>query len=231
MNNTFLIVGGSSGIGKTIVENIKGKGKVYATYHKHEVASRDDINYLPYDSTGDHPLDLDVDHLDGLVYCPGTINLKPFHRLTSKDFIQDFEINLLGAVKVIQQFLPQLKKSENASVVLFSTVAVQQGMSFHSSVAASKGAIEGLTRSLAAELAPKIRVNAIAPSIVNTPLAERLLNTEEKINASGKRHPLQKIGKAEDIAAMTEFLLSDQTSWITGQIIKVDGGMSSIKML
>lgn len=231
MNNTFLIVGGSSGIGKTIAENMKSKGKVYSTYHKHEVSSPEGIDYISYDATDDQPLDLDVDQLDGLVYCPGTINLKPFHRLTNKDFIQDFEINLLGAVRVIQQFLPQLKKSDNASVVLFSTVAVQQGMSFHSSVAASKGAVEGLTRSLAAELAPKIRVNAIAPSIVNTPLAERLLNNDEKIKASEKRHPLHKIGHPEYIAAMAEFLLSDQSSWITGQIMKVDGGMSSIKML
>jgi NAD(P)-dependent dehydrogenase (short-subunit alcohol dehydrogenase family) len=180
--------------------------------------------------TGDDQLSLDIDRLDGLVYCPGTINLKPFHRLKAEDFLEDFEINVMGAVKSIQDMLPLLKKSENASVVMFSTIAVQQGMGFHSSVAASKGAIEGFARALAAELAPKIRVNVVAPSIVNTPLADRLLNTDDKVKASEKRHPLQKIGTADDIAAMAQLLLSDESSWITGQIMHVDGGMSAIKL-
>ena len=178
MNKTYLIIGGSSGIGEEISMNLKDDGNVISTYNKNEKPSQSSVKYIHFDILGEQTLDLDVDQLDGLVYCPGTINLKPFHRLTEKDFVKDFEINLMGAVKVIQQCLPLLKKSDHASIVLFSTVAVQQGMSFHSSVAASKGAVEGLTRSLAAELAPKIRVNAIAPSIVNTPLAERLLNNE-----------------------------------------------------
>jgi NAD(P)-dependent dehydrogenase (short-subunit alcohol dehydrogenase family) len=230
MKKNYLVIGGSSGIGEAIAERMAKLGNVFVTYHKHPKDSSDSLQYVAYDATGDDQLSLDIDRLDGLVYCPGTINLKPFHRLKAEDFLEDFEINVMGAVKSIQDMLPLLKKSENASVVMFSTIAVQQGMGFHSSVAASKGAIEGFARALAAELAPKIRVNVVAPSIVNTPLADRLLNTDDKVKASEKRHPLQKIGTADDIAAMAQLLLSDESSWITGQIMHVDGGMSAIKL-
>jgi NAD(P)-dependent dehydrogenase (short-subunit alcohol dehydrogenase family) len=231
MEKNYLVIGGSSGIGKKVVHKMQKQGNVVATFNHHPVEKDGSVEYVKYDIASDDGLDLEVDRLDGLIYCPGTINLKPFHRLNKEDFLEDFNINLLGAVKSIQGALPLLKKSDNASIVMFSTVAVQQGMSFHASVAASKGAIEGLTRSLAAELAPKIRVNAVAPSLVDTPLASRLLSSEEKKKASEKRHPLQKIGSTEDIASMVEFLLSEQSGWITGQIFSVDGGMSGIKML
>lgn len=169
--------------------------------------------------------------IDGLVYAPGSINLKPFNRLSVDDFNNDFEINVLGAVKVIQKLLPNLKKSESAAIVLFSSVASKLGMPFHASISASKGAVEGLTKSLAAELsAQKIRVNAIAPSLTDTNLASQLLSTPEKREASGKRHPLQRIGNPEEIAKMVEFLLSENSSWITGQIIGIDGGMGSVKL-
>lgn len=169
--------------------------------------------------------------VDGLIYSPGSINLKPFNRLTVEDFKNDFEVNVLGAVKCIQKLLPHLKRSESASVVLFSSVAAKLGMPFHASIAASKSAVEGLTKSLAAELAAqKIRVNAIAPSLTDTPLASALLSTPEKQEASAKRHPLQKVGSAQEMAAMAAFLLSDQGSWITGQIIGIDGGMGSVKL-
>lgn len=169
--------------------------------------------------------------IDGLVYAPGTINLKPFNRLTPDDFKHDFEINVLGAVKCIQKLLPNLKKSGNSSIVLYSSVAAKLGMPFHASVSASKNAVEGLAKSLAAEYAAqKIRVNAIAPSLTDTSLASQLLSTPEKREASSKRHPLQRIGSAEEIAEMTAFLLSDQASWITGQIFGVDGGMSNIRL-
>lgn len=187
-----------------------------------------------------HQLDItkeNLDHIsfpdviDGLVYAPGSINLKPFNRLSEEDFINDFEINVLGAVKCIQKLLPHLKKSESASIVLFSSVAAKLGMPFHASIAASKSAIEGLTKSLAAEFsAQKIRVNAIAPSLTDTALAASLLSTPERREASAKRHPLQRIGTAEDMAKMTAFLLSDQASWITGQIIGIDGGMGAMKL-
>lgn len=169
--------------------------------------------------------------LDGVVYAPGSINLKPFNRLSIDDFKNDFEINVIGAVKVIQKLLPNLKKSESASIVLFSSVAAKLGMPFHASVAASKNAVEGLTKSLAAEFsAQKIRVNAIAPSLTDTHLAANLLSTPEKREASAKRHPLQRIGNAEEIAEMTAFLISDKSSWITGQIFGIDGGMGSVKL-
>lgn len=168
--------------------------------------------------------------IDGLVYAPGSINLKPFNRLSEEDFKNDFEINVLGAIKIIQKLLPNLKKSENANVVLFSSVAAKTGMPFHASIASSKAAIEGLVRSLAAEFAPqKIKVNAIAPSLADTKLATQLLSSEERREASAKRHPLQKIGTAEEMAKMVVFLLSDSCSWITGQIIGIDGGIGNLK--
>lgn len=171
------------------------------------------------------------DVIDGLVYAPGSINLKPFNRLSVDDFNNDFEINLLGAVNTIQKLLPNLKKSENASIVLFSSVAAKLGMPFHASISASKSAVEGLTKSLAAELsAQKIRVNAIAPSLTDTNLASQLLSTPEKREASGKRHPLQRVGNADEIAKMVEFLLSENSTWITGQIIGIDGGLGNVKL-
>ena len=169
--------------------------------------------------------------IDGLVYSPGSINLKPFNRLSTEDFKNDFEINVLGAVKTIQKLLPNLKKSESASIVLFSSVASKLGMPFHASISASKSAVEGLTKSLSAELsAQKIRVNAIAPSLTDTNLASQLLATPEKREASGKKHPIQRIGNPEEIAKMVEFLLSENSSWITGQIIGIDGGMGNVKL-
>jgi NAD(P)-dependent dehydrogenase (short-subunit alcohol dehydrogenase family) len=168
--------------------------------------------------------------LDGLVYCPGAINLRPFSRITPNDFTQDFNLQVGGAIKVIQAVLPALKSSGNASIILFSTVAVQLGLNFHTQVSVSKGAIEGLTKALSAELAPSIRVNCIAPSLTDTPLAASLLNTEQKVEANALRHPLKRIGKVNDISEMACFLLSNKSSWITGQIMHVDGGMSAIKL-
>ena len=171
------------------------------------------------------------DVIDGLVYAPGSINLKPFNRLSIEDFKNDFEINVLGAVKTIQKLLPNLKKSETASVLLQISVAAKLGMPFHASISASKSAVEGLTKSMAAEFSPqKIRVNAIAPSLTDTNLASLLLSTPEKREASGRRHPLQRVGRADEIAKMVAFLLSDHSAWITGQIIGIDGGMSNIKL-
>ena len=169
--------------------------------------------------------------LDGLIYCPGTINLKPFNRLTDQDFLNDFSINVLGAIKVIRQVINKLKKAENSSIVLYSTVAVKTGMGFHSSVAASKSAVEGLAISLSAEFANSgIRVNTIAPSLTDTPLSANLLSSPEKRENSAKRHPAGRIGTTRDISSATLFLLSEDSSWITGQVLHVDGGLSSLRI-
>ncbi|MEQ9404908.1 MAG: SDR family oxidoreductase [Cyclobacteriaceae bacterium] len=229
----YLIVGGSSGIGFQLVKTLSAEG------HSVTVISRtigglegiENVSHIGYDVRSEETLSLDTDTLDGFVYGPGTINLKPFHRLKREDFLEDFEVNVPGGVHILQQVLPALKKGNNSGVVFFSTVAVQQGMGFHSSVAASKGAVEGLTRSLAAELAPLVRVNCIAPSVTDTPLAERLLSSDEKKEASGKRHPLQRVGSPDDIANAAHFLLSKKSTWITGQVLAVDGGMSTLRML
>ncbi len=225
----YLIIGASSGVGSAVLNILN------ADQHQVITASRRDVTdshaHIPFDLTKDElNLSLLPDSLDGLVYCPGSINLKPFHRITDQEFIEEFTLNVIGAIKVIRRVLPLLKNSQQSSIVLFSTIAVQQGMAFHSSIAAAKGALEGLTRSLAAEFAPKIRVNGIAPSLTNTPLAARLLSSDEKKKTSDERHPLKRIGKAEDIARLAAFLLSSQSSWITGQIIHADGGLSSIRV-
>jgi NAD(P)-dependent dehydrogenase (short-subunit alcohol dehydrogenase family) len=166
-----------------------------------------------------------------VAYCPGTIRLKPFQRLTREDFFEDLQVNLLGAVHIIKACLPNLKNSATgASIVLFSTVAVTTGMPFHASIASAKGAVEGLTRSLAAELAPRIRVNAIAPSLTDTPLAASMLSSDEKRQAAAERHPIKRIGSPQDIARMAVFLLSDAANWVTGQVLHVDGGMSTLRV-
>lgn len=178
-----------------------------------------------------HRRDRNDGPVDGLAYFPGTITLRPFHLLRRRDFLHDLELNYLGSVTTLQRHLPQLKSVPSAAVVLMSSVAVQTGMPFHASIAGAKGAIEGLTRALAAELAPRIRVNAVAPSLTDTSLSQSLLNQSAKRQAAASRHPLQRVGQADDIAAAVHFLLSDQSSWITGQVLAVDGGLSRIRLL
>ncbi|MES2479567.1 MAG: SDR family oxidoreductase [Bacteroidota bacterium] len=226
----ILIIGASSGIGSATAEILSEDCVVYGTYNNHAIESTGNSNFHHLNVL-DSNLDLTFlpEQIDGLVYCPGAISLKPFARIKAEEFLTDYQLQVLGAIKVIQTVLPKLKLSEQASIVLFSTVAVQAGFNFHSIVSSSKGAIEGLTRALSAELAPKIRVNCIAPSITDTPLAATLLNTPEKTEANVLRHPLKKIGKAVDIAHAVAFLLSKQSSWMTGQILKIDGGISVIK--
>lgn len=203
---------------------------VYATYRTRQVEDNNNLQYFPYDVLDESAsLHFLPGKLDGFVYCPGSINLRPFARIKPEDFTKDFELNVTGAVRTLQLAMPSLKAADNASVVLFSTVAVQAGLNFHSQVAASKGAVEGFTRALAAELAPKIRVNCIAPSLTDTTLATALLNSPEKRETSAQRHPLKRVGRATDIANMAAFLLSSDTGWVTGQVVHIDGGMSAIR--
>lgn len=228
----YLVVGASSGMGKAIAAQLVNEGhQVFATYHSHPMEAMPNISSHALNVL-DEVLDFSFlpASLDGLVYCPGAISLRPFARIQATDFTQDFNLQVVGAIKTIQAALPALKTSGNASVVLFSTVAVQLGLNFHTQVAVSKGAIEGLTKALSAELAPTIRVNCIAPSLTDTPLAASLLNSEQKVEANAQRHPLKRVGTAQDMSEMTCFLLSPKSSWITGQILHVDGGMSSIKL-
>jgi len=229
----YLIIGASSGIGLQLLKQLSEvENEVLATYCKNKPELQlENVEYHFLDVTDENQnYDFIPDKLDGLVYCPGSINLRPFHRLKPESFTEDYKLQVVGAVKIIQAALPALKQRENSSIVLFSTVAVQSGFNFHSQVAASKGAVEGLARSLAAELAPVIRVNCIAPSLTDTPLAGKLLNTNEKRESNAGRHPLKRIGETSDIANMAQFLLSKKSGWITGQVLHVDGGMSSLKI-
>ena len=231
MKKNILIIGGSSGVGLALVKLLCEENNVIVASRTNETISDLPISYLPFDVDKD---DLDInkipDQLNGFVYCPGSINLRPFKGLKQEGFIQDFSINVLGAIKTLQTVQNNLQNSETpSSVLLFSTVAVRTGMPFHSSVATAKGALEGLARSLAAELAPKVRFNVIAPSLVDPRMAEKFLNNEtEKTNAAS-RHPLQRVGNAKEIAQMAKFLISDESSWMTAQTLTIDGGIGSIK--
>lgn len=225
----ILLIGGSYGIGNAIASTLSTGNKVFVASRTNEGLQGMNVTHIPFDVLDDS---LDVSKLpeviDGFIYCPGSINLRPFKGLKLETFESDMQVNFFSMVKTLQSILPQLSASSQASVVLFSTVAVKMGMPFHTSVAAAKGAIEGFAKALAAEYAPKIRVNVVAPSLTDTPLADKFLNTDEKKEKSSQRHPLKRFGKPEDIAAISEYLMSDKSSWMTGQILHVDGGMSSL---
>lgn len=230
---TYVIVGGSSGIGLEMTRRLSAEGHqvVVASRTADKLEGLAGVTHIPLDITAD-TLSADAlpPKLDGMVYCPGSIRLRPFRALKPDDFLADYQINVLGAVRSLQACLPALKKAGGvASVVLFSTVAVQTGMPFHASIASAKGAVEGLARSLAAELAPKIRVNAVAPSLTDTPLAASLLGSDEKRRAADDRHPLKRIGQPGDIAAAALLLLGEAGAWVTGQILHVDGGMGTLR--
>jgi NAD(P)-dependent dehydrogenase (short-subunit alcohol dehydrogenase family) len=226
----YVVIGGSSGIGEAIVNQLSIEHHVWASYYKNKKLTIGNTSFFQLNVL-DENIDLSFlpEVIDGFVYCPGAINLKPFNRTKPEEFLFDYQLQVLGAIRTIQTILPKLKQSKEASIVLFSTVAMQIGFNFHSIVSASKGAIEGLTKALAAEFAPGIRVNCIAPSITQTPLAANILASQEKIDANAQRHPLKKVGSANDIANAATYLLSNKSSWVTGQIFHIDGGMSSIK--
>ena len=230
MTKNILIIGASSDIGLEISKLATADGhNIYAT-------SRDDANANNFDNfiqldpnkSLDELDDLPED-IDGLVYCPGTINLRSLQRLTLEDIKNEMEVNFYGAFNIIKKVLPNLKKNDGASVVLFSTVAVKTGMPMHSSIAAAKGAVEGLAKSLAAELAPRVAINCVAPSIVDTKLAANILSTDERKQASADRHPLKTIGSINSIANSAYFLLQAKENWISGQIFRPDGGLSALK--
>ena len=226
----YVVVGGSKGIGKNIIQILTAQGHTVYNISRSPNETESVVNILMDITTGEISMSDLPAVIDGLVYCPGSITLKGFKTIKEEQFLSDIQINVMGAIKSIKACLPAMGKQSKASIVLFSTVAAGLGMPFHASVAVSKGAIEGLARSLAAELAPGIRVNAIAPSLTDTPLAQNLLNTDERRQRSADMHPLKRFGRAEDIAEAAAFLLCEKSSWITGQILHVDGGLSSLKV-
>jgi 3-oxoacyl-[acyl-carrier protein] reductase len=225
----ILLIGGSYGIGLAIAKELENNNHVFVASRTSEGLSGLNCTHIPFDASTDTFDDSKLPAvIDGLVYCPGSINLRPFKGLKIETFESDLKINFIDMVKIVQTLLPQLTASNQSSIVLFSTVAATMGMPFHTSVAAAKSAVEGFAKALAAEYAPKIRVNVIAPSLTNTPLADKFLNTETKQDKSAERHPLKRFGQPEDLAQMACFLLSDKSSWITGQILHVDGGISTL---
>jgi len=225
----LVIIGGSKGIGKAIVIALLSfYDEIINISRTAPEESHPNVIHYSCDILKDELPEIDI--ADGLVYCPGSINLKPINRLTVDDFKNDFEINVIGAVRAIQKYLPALKSGKQPSIVLFSTVAAKLGMPFHASVAASKSAVEGLTKSLGAELAPAIRVNAIAPTVTHTELASKLLRNERMIENMKERHPLKKHLKPEEVAGMAAFLLSDKAASLSGQIFEMDCGIVSFKL-
>ena len=230
MTKNILIIGGNSDIGLEINNLAKAEGhSVYGTSRDETTSSNYD-NFIHLDPNQSlDVLDNIPEDIHGLVYCPGTINLKSLQRLTLEDVKVEMEVNFYGAFNVIKKVLPNLKKNDGASVVLFSTVAANTGMPMHSSIAASKSALEGFAISLAAELAPRVAINCVAPSIVDTKLASHILSTDERKEASAQRHPLKSIGTSKSIATSAYFLLSAKENWITGQVISADGGLSTLK--
>ena len=223
------IVIGTGGIGSAVAQELSSLGHTVHIISRQQSAgiNQNQTWHTIGDIADESTVLPDINEpISGLVYCPGTINLRPFKAMKQAEFMHDLQVNYLGAIKCIQKYLPNLLQELGSSIVLFSTVAVKKGMPFHASIAGAKGAVEGLTRSLAAELAPKIRVNAIAPSLTQTPLADKLLNAEAKLKAAEERHPLKKIGSTQDMVKAVKFLL--ESSWVSGQIIAVDGGMSTL---
>jgi len=225
----IVIIGGSHGIGLSLVKELESSNNLYVASRTNENLGGLNVIHIPFDVLTD-TLDASQlpEQIDGFVYCPGSINLRPFKGLKVESFEQDMQINFFGAVKTIQTILPQLTAAGQSSVVLFSSVAASMGMPFHSSIAAAKGAVEGFAKALAAEYASKIRVNVIAPSLTQTPLADKFLNNETKQEKAAERHPMKRFGQPEDLAKMAVFLLNDSSSWMTGQILHVDGGMSTL---
>lgn len=229
MKKNILLIGGSYGIGLEMAKKLSTEYHVYIASRSNDQLSNLDVTHIPFDVLSDDISEKEIpEKLDGFVYCPGSINLKPFKTMGVDTIQTDMEINFIALAKTVKSVINRM--NEESSMVFFSTVAVGTGMPFHTSVSAAKGAIEGFARALAAEYAPKIRVNVIAPSLVDTPLSERLLSNDKKKEMMSERHPMKRVGLPQDIANMALFLLDSNNSWITGQVIGVDGGMSSLNI-
>ncbi|UAB80836.1 SDR family oxidoreductase [Marixanthomonas sp. SCSIO 43207] len=230
MKKNILLIGGSYGIGATIADKLRKNNSVYIASRSNE-SIPEGVTHLSFDALKDDISSLDLpETIHSFIYCPGSINLKPFKMMSEDTFQEDLNVNFLSLVKSVKGILPNLKNADQASLLFFSTVAVNTGMPFHTSVAAAKGAIEGFAKALAAEYAPNFRVNVIAPSLTDTSLASKLLNNDSKKEKMAERHPLKRVGTVDDIASTATFLINDDASWITGQVIGVDGGLSTINL-
>ncbi len=226
---TTVIIGGSRGIGKATALNELKKNKVVIISRTSPDFTHENLIHIACDILNDNLPDLES--VDSLIYCPGSINLKPFIRFEIEDFKNDYEINFLGAVRAIKKYLPFLKQSMHPSILLFSTVATKLGMPFHASIASAKSAVEGLVKSLAAEFSPTIRINAIAPTVTDTDLASRLLLRNDRMKEQMKeRHPLKKYLNPEEIAVMASFLISEEASSMSGQIFQMDCGITTFRV-
>jgi 3-oxoacyl-[acyl-carrier protein] reductase len=224
----IVLIGGSYGIGLAIAELMQNECQLYILARTAPQTTVQ-ATYIPFNAhTDELPLEQLPATIDGFVYCPGSINLRPFRGLKMENFEQDMQINFFQMVRCLQAIMPKLTSSTSASVVLFSSVAASMGMPFHSSIAAAKAAVEGFAKAIAAEYAPQLRVNVIAPSLTHTPLADKFLNSELKQEKANERHPLKRFGQAHDMAQMAVFLLGDKSSWMSGQVMHLDGGMSTL---
>ena len=225
---TIVIIGGSKGIGKAIIQKELTSNSVINISRTEPEFEHPNLTHYTCDISKDELPELN--QVDVLIYSPGSINLKPFTRLTIEDFKIDYEINFIGAVKTIQKYLPLLKEAGSPSVLLFSTVAAKFGMPFHASIASAKSAVEGLVKSLAAEFSPTIRVNAIAPTITETGLAAKLLRNERMKEQMIERHPLKKYLKPDEIAELASFLISEKAASMSGQIFEMDCGITTFRI-
>jgi 3-oxoacyl-[acyl-carrier protein] reductase len=227
---SIVIVGGSHGIGAEIARRCVDRGAAVTVIARSRGNAPESADFLEGDATQDSFGGLSLpETVDGLVYAPGSIHLGPLRSMSLSTIREDMELNVIGAIRTMQLALAGLKKARQASCVLFSTIAVAQGLPMHTSIAAAKGAVEALTRTWAAELSPTVRVNCVAPALTNTRLAEKFLSTDEKRATMATKYPLGRVGEATDIAAAATYLLSEESSWVTGQVLRVDGGMSTLK--
>lgn len=230
MQHSYLLIGSSSGIGLALANTLLQLGHLVHAVSRTSGTLPEDVMFYPYDMCSNQPFPNLNGPFDGLVYLPGTINLKPIQQLSLKDFREDMEVNYFGAVKAVKETLPLMNEA-GSSLVFVSTIAASVGFPYHASISGAKGALEGFAKAIAAELAPTVRCNVVAPSLTQTPLSSKLLDSEQKMNAASKRHPLMRIGKPADIANAIAFLLSDEASWITGQTLHIDGGLSTLRGL
>jgi 3-oxoacyl-[acyl-carrier protein] reductase len=218
----ILLIGASSDIACHLYETYK------SDYDFIRFSSNDEFSDVNNFNLQDPDTYIDIENISGIVYFPGTIVLKPFKQLGLEDFKNDYDINVLGLLKILKYYQSSL--IDGSSLVFISTVAAKLGMPFHSSISMCKASLEALAISLAAEWAPKVRVNCVAPSLVNTKLAKRFFRNDKQKEMMSERHPLKKTGKSEDISHTIEFLLSNKSNWVSGQVFNIDGGMSSLKI-